>query len=56
MKIVFASRWVDPAGRKYKPGQSADVVAPVARELIARGKARKADPEVTPTTATKGKK
>lgn len=57
-KVVIANRWTDPAGKVYKGGQAVEVEPGVARDLIARGKARL--PESTtksesPKPATAGK-
>lgn len=40
-KVVIANGWTEPrTGKSYKPGQTAEVEAPVARHLLKTGLAR----------------
>ncbi|QIK62343.1 hypothetical protein G7068_03310 [Leucobacter viscericola] len=50
-KVVIANGWTDPSGKDHKAGASVEVDPGTARDLIARGKARKADPEQKQSTA-----
>lgn len=54
-KVTLANRWTAPDGKRYRGGQSVDVSDGVARELIARGKARHAEskPQVKPAVTPK---
>ncbi|QAB17484.1 hypothetical protein Leucomu_05710 [Leucobacter muris] len=55
-KVVIANKWTDPAGKDYNGGDLVDVEPGVARDLIARAKARPApNPTKKPATASASK-
>ena len=53
MKITFANNYTTSGGRTYKGGTTAEVNDADARSLIARGKARRAEPTSAPAEPTK---
>ena len=54
-RVVLANRWTAPDGKQHKGGQTVEVSDGVARELIARGKARAAESKPQAQPAVKPK-